>query len=576
MKLPLFKGKGLTLSIFAILALVSCSKDSDLFDGIFLSEPEVAILVTNYVVDDIYITNGNQDIVMDVLSNDVFENPENTVITDISTPNSGDVTINDDNTITYTPDEDAPETDVTDSFTYTTETTNDDQTTNTDEGTVTVKTDFGELRAFPTAEGFGKNATGGRGGEVIQVTNLNDSGAGSLRAAIDSNGSRTIVFKVSGYITLRTPLVVRNGDLTIAGQTAPGEGITLRLNQNTDMACLRIKSSNIIVRGIRFRPGLTSNASINGDALVLTSGENIIIDHCSFSWATDELVNPYGASKITFQNCIFSEGLMFATHKYTTDPNSSAYRSPHSMGMLIGEHSNDITIYNSVFAHNNQRNPLIGGGSSHGTNFELVNNVFYNWGDFGTVLKTGAQSNINIINNLYIKGENSRSTRNPIIIGDKVSVYGLGNINDFRETNDLPEYHAFATSKAPFNIRVSQDVVRSSPFDYPLSDTEQINPQTLLTTVTSMAGAFNKDGVDRRITQDVLNKTGNLINTPSDVGGYPSLASGNSYIDEDGDGMSDSWEIENGLDPTNANDGKEDQNDDGYTNLEDFLHFLTQ
>ena len=635
--------KGAAFLCALSVLLGSCAKDADLLAEYVASPQTESLIVSNLVINDSYSMAQPTTIVLDVLSNDSFVDTDEVTIIKTSEPENGTVTINDDKTITYTPNSelnqntdvdettnaivevvvdspdetttDEPETSETivvqeieqpsitiveeepeeelklqtpeeepedeepvssDSFTYTVESADEEGNITVQEGIVDIAFDYGELRAFPGAEGFGKYAVGGRGGRTIYVTNLNDEGEGSLRDAINQSGARTVVFKVSGYITINSSLIISNDKITIAGQTAPGEGITVRINPVGDIACLRIKASDVIIRGLRFRPGWTTPKAVNGDALLLTSGKRVIVDHCSFSWSTDEVLNPYGASELTFQNCIFSEALMYATHNYTTNPESSAYYRPHSMGMLIGESSSKITIYNSVFAHNNQRNPLIGGGISHGTEFELVNNVYYNWGDFGTVLSTGSESHINMINNLHIFGNDSRSTRYPIQLGDKVHVYAKGNINKFRENNSEPEINAFGAQKAPFNIQADQSSMTNSPYDYPMANTSLIEPSILLPMVTNAVGAFTKDKVDKRIVADIINGTGSLIDKPSDVGGYPSLQGGTAYTDSDDDGMSDEWEASHNLDAHNPDDAKEDFNSDGFTNLEDFLHYLAQ
>jgi hypothetical protein len=246
------------------------------------------------------------------------------------------------------------------------------------------------------------------------------------------------------------------------------------------------------------------------------------------------------------------------------------------MGMLVGNTSNKITIYNSVFAHNNQRNPLIGGSIARGTDFELVNNVYYNWGDYGTVLAPENQSFVNLINNLHIPGNDSRNSRYPILLKDNVKVYAKGNVNNFREDNSLPEIYAIGARKAPFNSMANPANLTNQPFDYPLADTNLVQPEKLLPMVTNSAGAFKKDEVDLRIVSDIKNGTGHIIDSPSEVGGYPSLAKGLPYTDTDQDGMSDDWERDHNLDPNDPDDGKADFNEDGFTNLEDFLHFKTQ
>ncbi|MUH36917.1 hypothetical protein D9O36_13770 [Zobellia amurskyensis] len=587
---------------FLFIFLFSCSKDTDLLaDYIVSDNPSSAI--ANIVINDNYFVNGQNSLVLDVLSNDTFNDKENVEIIDVSIPDSGTILLNKDKTITYTPKttidtnsetntEESEEIELDkedstkessqniteptkDSFTYTTETTNEEGNKEVQTGTVNITIDYGELKAFPGAEGFGKHSLGGRGGKIIYVTNLNDSGNGSLREAIDTSGPRIVIFRVGGYITLNSALVIRDSNITIAGQSAPGDGITLRVSGNGDFPCMRSTADNVIIRGIRFRPGPGIDKSILGDGLVLTGGNNIIIDHCSFSWATDELTDPYGAKNVTYQNCIFSEALMYSSHIYSTDPTNSQYKSPHSMGMLIGDHSNKVTIFNSVFAHNNQRNPLIGGNTSVGGDFELVNNIYYNWGSFGTVILTGSNSRVNLMNSLHIPGMNTNKKRLPILVGKTAKVYAKNNISEFKTNNSQAEALTIGHFSSPFNNQLQSEDLSKEPFDFPLSTFPFSTRENIMDNLLSDAGAFAMDDVDKRIIQDVRNISGSMINDPSEVGGYPTLNNGDPYIDVDKDGMDDLWEIDNGLDPTNKLDGNLDRNNDGYSNIDDFLHELT-
>lgn len=569
MKFPTLPGIGMLLLFLFVTLQFSCSKDSDLLTEYISKDNRKA------VVDDIFFVSlRNSSVVLDVLANDQHTAGEQPVVTETSTPNHGSVVINGDNTLTYTP---TTNEDVVDSFTYTTQTLNGNISSGNVIVTISDKSfDLQELRAFPGAEGFGKNATGGRGGQVIAVTNLNDSGPGSLRTAIETSGPRTIVFKVSGYITLQSSLNIKNPNITIAGQTAPGDGITLRGNGN-DVAPLLVQTNNVIIRGIRIRVGKGGNKGVNGDAVTMTNGANIIFDHCSFSWATDEIINPYGASKITFQNCVFSEALMYSSHAYSTDISSSSYYQPHSMGMLVGNGSTEITLFNNIFAHNNQRNPLIGGDSDAGSKFEFVNNVIYNWGDFGTVISKPSPTYINLINNWHINGPNSNKTRYPLNIGTTTIAYVRNNINVKRPNTASSEWSAIGTMNTPFNSIASASSQSLVPFDYPLKDYPTVNVTTVLDNLAKSVGAFVKDAVDTRIITNIYNRTGSLINDPSEVGGYPVLQQvtrPNNY-DSDGDGMEDAWELANGLNPNDPNDGKTIRDGMVFTNLEVFLHMLT-
>ena len=235
----------------------------------------------SFLVNDVVVTLANNPIVIDPLSNDSFTEPEKVAITEVTPPKMGTAVVNDDNTITYTPDTDQTGTD---EFDYSTSVTNPDNTVSKETGSVTVtvtdKTptteepvEMGELKAFPGAEGFGQNTTGGRGGSVIYVANLNNSGEGSLRAALNQTGTRTIIFRTGGTIKLLSPLSIAptQGNVTIAGETASGDGITLI------GAGLEINTSNVIVRHLRIRVGKNGDP---GDALRIVTWnqpiENVI------------------------------------------------------------------------------------------------------------------------------------------------------------------------------------------------------------------------------------------------------------------------------------------------------------
>ncbi|MEM7034013.1 MAG: pectate lyase, partial [Chloroflexota bacterium] len=241
-----------------------------------------------------------------------------------------------------------------------------------------------KIPAFPGAEGGGAWSLGGRGGRVIEVTNLKDSGSGSLRAALEASGPRIVVFRVGGTIELKELIIIRNPYLTIAGQTAPGDGITLKDNG------IRIMTHNVIVRYMRFRPGDDSKAEgIDVDGINITNRpddkndkdamvHDIILDHVSVSWAIDKNIGVWNSrpeineiENITIQWSIISEGLA----------NNRHYEGEHSKGVLIGEYSNNVSMHHNLFAHNTARNPKVKGGSA-----EVINNVVYNSADAGVTV----------------------------------------------------------------------------------------------------------------------------------------------------------------------------------------------
>ncbi|WDQ16694.1 hypothetical protein [Rhodopirellula sp. P2] len=439
------------------------------------------------------------------------------------------------------------------------------------------------MPAFPDALGWGRNATGGRGGEVRKVTHLKDSGPGSLRAALQTEGAAYVVFEVSGTINLQSRIKITSNK-TIAGETAfrsGGEGITLKINQGTTSNTLVVVSggSNLICRYLRFRRGPGLPPEVDGDNLLLTgTGTDFIFDHCSFSWSTDELVNPYGPTRMTFQNCIFSEALYNSTHAYTTDTEHAAYPNPHSMGPLVGNGSDEVTFYNNLFAHNNQRNPLIGGGVGGGTKFELVNNLIYNFGSFGTVFSDNDTAvTVNFINNYHMAGPNTSTSRYAIAINKGVTAYARGNINSKRPSQSDPEWNAIGCESGcgTYMQEPAPTAWQSSmPFDFPLQHVASMSATAIRDGVIGGAGAnLVKDAVDTRIFNDVLNGTGGFVSHPSEVGGWPQLTGMKSVpVDTDDDGMADRWEEQRfGSLASGPND---DQDGDGYTNLEEYLHQL--
>jgi pectate lyase len=253
---------------------------------------------------------------------------------------------------------------------------------------LTVHAAWAQLPAFPGAQGFGRMAQGGRGGSVIAVTNLNDSGPGSLREALETSGARTIVFRTGGIIALQSELQVTEPYLTIAAQTAPGDGVVLK---NFGIS---VFTHDVVIRGLRIRPADDDHTlgPDTRDCLTIQEGaHHVIADHCSFSWAVDENVNLWtGANHVTVQWCIVSEGLYRGIHP----------KGPHSMGLLIGNGSHTASVHHCLMAHNNGRNPLYMGG----TDLEFINNTVYDHGYASEFQESGAQLRADIIGNRWKPG----------------------------------------------------------------------------------------------------------------------------------------------------------------------------
>ncbi len=443
--------------------------------------------------------------------------------------------------------------------------------------------------AFPGAEGFAKDIAGGRGGKVIKVTNLNDAGTGSLRAAINETGKRIIVFDISGTIILKSRLNIKNNDLTIAGQTAPGDGITLR-----DYP-VYIDADNVIIRFMRFRMG--DAAQQEGDALGARFRKNIIIDHCSMSWSTDECVSFYANENTTIQWCLIAESLRNSVHG----------KGAHGYGGIWG--GRKASFHHNLLAHHDSRNARL--GEEAGKAFALTdltdirNNVIYNWGS--NSFYGGEAMNVNLVNNYFKPGpatitNNGIARQGRIISIDKNKVQGTevydiwgkfyinGNMVDghLNATNDnwtFGVYNQFHNSYGTVpemdkaSMRLSQP--HSIGENMVMYDAAQAYQQ-----VVDYAGAsLVRDAVDIRLIENVKNRAfsangsngskNGIIDTQSDVGGWPELNSLPAPKDTDGDGMPDAWETANKLDPKVANaNGKELST--GYDNIEVYINGLVK
>jgi hypothetical protein len=467
-----------------------------------------------------------------------------------------------------------------------------------------------DLPAFPSAEGFGKFATGGRGGQVIYVTNLNDSGAGSLRAAVEANGTRTVLFKVSGIIALTKDLKITNGNITIAGQSAPGDGICLK---NYSVS---INANNVIIRFMRFRMG--DEAQHEGDALGGRFQNNIIVDHCSMSWSTDECVSIYNNDNITLQWCIISESLRNSVHG----------KGAHGYGGIWG--GKNASFHHNLLAHHDSRNSRL--GEYAGSNYALTdlvdirNNVVYNWGNNSTY--GGEAMNVNIVNNYYKSGpatmaNNGSSKQGRIVSIDKNKVKGTqvydvwgkfyvdGNyiVGNTNATNDnwtygvYNQYHGSYTAYTS-SCKDSNGITIPCEYTIPVSNADKIamklnTPLEINNNVTthSATEAYNKvlayggaslirDAIDNRIINETQNgtftysgsngSTKGIIDTQSDVGGWPVYNANTAPLDTDNDGMPDAWEDMKGLDKNNASDGISTSLDGGYTNVEVYLNSIVE
>jgi pectate lyase len=438
--------------------------------------------------------------------------------------------------------------------------------------------------AFPGAEGFGQYTTGGRGGGVMIVSNLNDHGAGSFRQAAESAGARMIMFAISGTIHLESPLVI-NANVTIAGQTAPGDGICIADHP------VSLGGNNIIVRYLRFRMGdkYQNKGMVNGsggdDAFGGTRRSHIIIDHCSFSWSTDECFSVYSGDSTTLQWNIISEPLNYSYHFETGDTDWER----HGYGGIWG--GKHLSAHHNLFAHCVSRNPRFN-GVRMGTVDELVdyrNNVIYNWG--GNNVYGGEGGKYNMVNNYYRYGPSTNQSirfqvvnpgkqANPLINFGKFFVNGnyVDGSDTISKNNLLGVYlgnNASAEDK--------EQAVMKNAFDVSAVSTQKAADAYAL--VLSGSGAsFQRDTLDQRIVNDVKNRTGRIIDvqggfahgTPYEqtVNAWPGLRSVPAPKDGDSDGMPDSWELKNKLDPKKANAAGYDLNK-LYTNIEVYINSIT-
>lgn len=444
-----------------------------------------------------------------------------------------------------------------------------------------------KVLAFPGADGGGKYATGGRGGVVVHVTTLEDTrdpstgqpAIGTLRKALQMDGSRTVVFDVSGTINLTSQLEITGGNLTIAGQTAPGDGICVAGYP------VVVKASNVIIRYMRFRMG--DQNKVEGDALSINDHSNIIVDHCSFSWSTDECVSCYGNTDFTLQYCFITESLKESVHA----------KGAHGYGGIWG--GTNASFHHNLLAHHQSRNPRFDHdfvNTKCAGPIDFVNNVVYNWqsnsayGGEGTNRGAGGR-HVNFVANYYKPGPSTKSSVKTRLLNPTTKcadncgkspggtvepgkffltgnyMYGSTEVTADNWKGVVPdESNKLAQCKA--DTRWTEGLTALT--------NEQSAEDAYETVLTKAGCVLHRDAVDERIVNEVRNGSGKLVNTPSDAGGYPTLAAGAAPTDTDRDGMPDVWEDEHGLDKSASADGKLYTLDDNYTNLEVYLNSLVQ
>ena len=437
-----------------------------------------------------------------------------------------------------------------------------------------------DVKAFPGAIGFGTDTPGGRKGQIIYVTNLNDSGDGSLRSALTASGPRLVLFRVSGTISLMKDIDIEEPYLTIAGQTAPGEGVQVRGAQ------IHIKTHDIIVRYLKVRSGDLMGPSTEGnrDAITINNKDqayNIVIDHSTMIWGPDigglSFLN--GIHDATVSYSIMGEGLYISHH-----PEGIEFTGGHSMSMNITELDSQvpprrITAHHNLLTTSADRNPRVIGGE----NIDIVNNVIYNW------MNSASQGNprsLNLINNVYIRGPMTTKPSSFFIWMPKLedggslhtgSVYEAGNITEgFLQQRQAPMQVYTDTLFTPYSMSSHEDSPETA-YDKVLQQAGA-NLQ-----VYTPAGGFRiiRDSGDQRIIDNLLNRTGAFLNgiDYDNVAGFraiswPELQGGRQAIDNDLDGMPDAWELlyfrhtRRGSQEKSASD----YDRDGYTDVEEYLN----
>ena len=436
--------------------------------------------------------------------------------------------------------------------------------------------------AFPGAEGHGSVAQGGRGGRVIAVTNLRDSGPGSLRAAVEAEGPRTVIFRVSGTILLDSRLEISNPYITIAGQTAPGDGVALRKHP------IQIDADEVVIRYMRVRLG--DESGDDDDAISSRYHKNIILDHISASWSIDEAVSLYHGQNVTVQWSLIAESLYESNH----------VKGHHGFGGIWG--SNYSSYHHNLLAHHSSRNPRFASGCGF---TDHRNNVIFNWGinsAYGGERRQQGNPKfshcvVNVIGNYYkpgpatIPGEVSHRIVNP-------GSSNRGFAEWFVADNFMHGNAAVTTDNWDGGVQPQQD---QSGVDelrlmepWPAMPIHEQSPEDAYRDVLRDAGATlpRRDAIDRRVVEETRrgeatyegsgykddhpeidqSKPSGIIDSPEDVGGWPELASAPAPPDSDSDGMPDAWEQKFGFNPAEAADPSLDSDRDGYTDVEEYLN----
>ena len=414
--------------------------------------------------------------------------------------------------------------------------------------------------AFPTAEGFGKYSLGGRGGKVIPVTNLNDHGPGSFRAACDAKGPRIVVFRMSGTIPLDSEIQIQNPYITIAGQTAPGDGICIAHRQ------VKVETDHVVIRYLRFRPGDVAGVEYDGFG---AEGSHIVLDHCTVSWGIDETLSINKGANSTVQWCMASESLYNSIHK----------KGKHGYGGLWGGPGG--SWHHNILAHHSSRNPRASGNEESGL-MDFRNNVIYNWG-FNSAYG-GEMWPRNWINNYYKFGPaTEKQVRHRIFLQKDARGRMFAHGNSVRGFPDITQDNWNGGIDFAPDGDATEDTLRVDR-PYCVAPVQTQSAEEAFELVLKHAGASaSRDAVDSRIIDEISSGTAHyggtwggggkgIIDSQSDVGGWPELASKPASADSDDDGMPDAWEQASQLDAKDPGDGSQDRDGDGYTNVEEYIN----
>jgi len=444
---------------------------------------------------------------------------------------------------------------------------------------------FAQQVAFPTAEGYGKYSKGGRGGIVFEVTNLYDKGEGSLRAAVEASEPRTVVFRISGTIELESPLRIKHPFITIAGQTAPGDGICLKKNP------LIIEADHVIIRYLRVRLG--NESGDDSDAVSSRYTKHIILDHISASWSVDETMSIYHCDSITVQWCIVSESMF----------NSNHVKGSHGFGGIWG--SNYGTYHHNLIAHHGSRNPRMASGSGY---TDYRNNVLYNWGYnscYGGENKQGDNpqlsfSKFDMVANYYKPGpatepgETSYRIASPSMRKEKADFgkwFIAGNVIEGHETVTADNWNGgvqpqggasnlqFVKLEEPWPSMPINQQTAIEAYNFVLENAgatlPKRDPIDIRLINETKGGYATYEGSSYKLKKSLADKSkkSGIIDSQKDVGGWPRLESISAPKDSDHDGMPDEWEYKNNLNKENPDD-RNILDADGYTMLEKYLNSI--